>query len=189
MFSWRHKKFHEPLEELEEGGADQPAENGALGGEALSIEKAVQLEGLINELTKGLSQAKNELMRLPNVKPVIAEQGKGEPAKDGLIVQTIPAQAGSDAPADGQSPSPDEEDGLDALLEIPAEQEEVKKPDKESKKESEEESSSLAGFFSEEEEEENPLLGLITALPEVSARELLDEAQEITSIVLARKRG
>jgi len=48
---------------------------------------------------------------------------------------------------------------------------------------SEEDDGSLQNLFDDDEEEENPLAGLLKLLPEVTASELLNEAQEVSIIV------
>ena len=47
----------------------------------------------------------------------------------------------------------------------------------------EEEDISFSSLFDEEEEEENPLAGLITSFPDITAQELLEEVQEVKKIV------
>ncbi len=63
----------------------------------------------------------------------------------------------------------------------------VKADDKEKEKEKESEpkagDDSLANLFRQEETDENPLRGLITSLPESSANEIYDEAQEIANLL------
>ena len=41
----------------------------------------------------------------------------------------------------------------------------------------------LSDIFNQEDEEENPLVGLISTLPDVAAAELLDEAKEIEKMM------
>jgi hypothetical protein len=50
------------------------------------------------------------------------------------------------------------------------------------------EDDSFNSLFNSEEEEINPLASLISALPDVSAQELVDELQEIKDIILDNKR-
>ncbi len=47
---------------------------------------------------------------------------------------------------------------------------------------------SFAGLFEKDEEIENPLSGLIKSLPDVSARELLNEATEVSEIIREMRR-
>ena len=55
---------------------------------------------------------------------------------------------------------------------------------KEEKKEAKpDDADSLNNLFSSEEEEENPLAGLINSLPDVTARELMDDLAEIQRII------
>jgi hypothetical protein len=54
------------------------------------------------------------------------------------------------------------------------------KAEKEPEKEDDD---SLGNLFSQEEEEENPLASLLNSLPDVTAQELLDDAQEITEMM------
>jgi len=61
--------------------------------------------------------------------------------------------------------------------------------EEESETENEEGSDSIADLFSDDEEEENPLAGLITSLPDVTARDLLGEAQEVETMVRQWHKG
>lgn len=52
-----------------------------------------------------------------------------------------------------------------------------------------EDNDSLNNLFSDDEEEENPLANLITSLPDVSVRELMDDLEEIKRIIQEWKTG
>ena len=41
----------------------------------------------------------------------------------------------------------------------------------------------MSSLFGQEEDEENPLEGLLSSLPDVTASELLTEAQELTAMM------
>ena len=55
--------------------------------------------------------------------------------------------------------------------------------DEKNEPENEGEGDSLSNLFSQDEEEENPLASLIASLPDVAARELIGEAQEIEEML------
>lgn len=62
--------------------------------------------------------------------------------------------------------------------------------DEESETEDEEAGDSISSLFSDDdEEEENPLTGLINALPEVTAGELIKDMQEVKAMVNQWRRG
>ena len=128
---------------------EKPDQGAAEAGDSL-VNQVTSLEELVNNTEKGLNEDKDEA------------QIKGAPAR--------PHQPMGELTVQPDEESTDEENDLSSLL---------GKPDKEDETKDEEQTDSLFSIFDEEEEEVNPLLNLINSLPDITAKEVLDEAQEI----------
>jgi len=154
--------------------------------------KVTNLEEVVNERTKGLEETEEQLKELSNTVNSTDED------KDEAQIEGDPAQPHQ--PKSELSVQPEEED-LSTLLGKVDDEEEEGEPTEEgqndslsdlfSKDEEEEgeqteegQSDSLADLFSQDEEEENPLAGLIASLPNLTAKEVLDELEEIKAMVL-----
>ena len=168
MFSWRNK-LREPF-----GKQPSPEEDNSTVGEEPD-EDAPKAEDTLITQTASEDAPK---------------------AEDTLITQTVSLEEVENIASDldeAQAKSPEE--GEDVLTqpvqpeeEPAAEEKDVNvlpgsADDKESKPKNEGEGDSLSNLFSQDEEEENPLAGLIASLPDVAARELLGEAQEVEEML------
>ena len=101
-----------------------------------------------------------------------SDEDKDEAEIEDVLAQ--PESEISDRPRKGPE---DEEKDLSILLGNADEEEE-------GEQENEGESDSLSNLFNQDEEVINPLMDLIASLPDVTARELLAEAQEVSAIIL-----
>jgi hypothetical protein len=157
------------------------------------IQKVGSLEELVARRTQDLKEAKEQLNQLHMEElPAIDEK---EAKAAALFTQPNPP------PGDPLSLKKEEEvvKGLDlkAILKVDMA---VKVPEAsvapkaepkaeaEKKPEAKAKDDSLAGLFDHEDENINPLAGLIKSLPDVSARELLNEATEVSEIIREMRR-
>ena len=139
------------------GKQSSPEEDNATGGEEPN-EDAPEAED--TTITKPIS-----LEELENA-DTDSDEAQAKSPEEGEDIQTQPVQL-------EEEPAGDK--GENVFLESA--------DDKESDTENEEDGDSISNLFSDDEEEENPLAGLITSLPDVTARELLDEVQEVEAMV------
>ena len=131
------------------------------------------LEEVVNKRTKGLEETEEQLKELSNTVNS-SDEDKDEAQIEGDPVQ--PHQPESELSVQPEEKAPEEED-LSFLQGKPDEKEEGEQTE-------EEQSDSLADLFSQDEEEVNPLAGLIASLPNLTAKELLDELEEVKTMVL-----
>ncbi len=142
-----------------------PVQKGdAAGSEEALVTQIANLEEVVNKRTKGLEETREQLVQLSDVEKIPEE------VKDLL---SMPNQAKAKIAAESKA---SELEDLRALLgtgdaELEKEQKNEVKGD------------SLSSLFEVEEEENNVLLNLIKSLPEVTAEELLGDAQEVESIM------
>ena len=114
-------------------------------------------------------------------------------AEDALITRVVSLEEMNNmASGPGEAPEKAPEEIEDTLAQPDAEPAAEEKGvtgvpesagDGESEPEGEDEGDSFSNLFSQEEEEENPLAGLITSLTDVAAGELIEEAQEVKTLL------
>jgi hypothetical protein len=155
--------------------------------EALATKIAV-LEEQVNSKTKKLEQAERKIKNLavaastpqedapprphgPLVELEVEPTGGGEADGD-TNVGTLLGEATEEAKTTA-APVATTAPETPAATATPSATKEAKK----------EEDDSLSNLFRQEEDEENPLAALISSLPDVSTRELLDDLQEIKEII------
>ena len=177
--------------ELTEPGA------GILGGDDTLVNQITSLEELVSKRTQELEEARARLTQLntseahPDIPgepvaeiSVTADTGAevtGEDGVDGLFV--MPNQPGDeDKVAVKEEPKAEALD-LNTTVTGVGEEEEAAEPEEPAEPTANEAADSFAGIFNSEEEEENPLLGLVSSLPDVNADELLQEAEEIYALI------
>jgi len=161
-----------PVNEDEAMELERPGEGTAEAEETL-VKQISGLEEMVSQRTRELEDAKVQLSQLSTV--VEGTDGTEEKA---LVEElfTQPNQPAGESPVPTEEGAPAEEKEPDALL-TETEEKGEEKPG------SEGESDMLSDIFSQEDEEENPLVGLISTLPDVAAAELLDEAKEVEKMM------
>ena len=160
-------------------GKKSTQEEGALENENFSedvaeagapvVNQVTSLEELVNKRTRDLEAAREQLKQLSGSTEGSEEKDEAE-VEELFTAPNQPKGESSDQPKAEQAG--EEKDVLPEKADA-----EPKAPENEQG--SEGEGDSLSDLFSQEEEIENPLAGLISTLPDVTARELLDEVQEI----------
>ena len=174
-----------PVQEGDVAASEKLDEGVVEVGDTL-VTKVTSLEELVNKRTRDLEEAKEQLKQLSSNAQSLHE-AKDEDEDEAKVEElfTQPHQPeGELSGQPGEEPA-DEEKDLNALLQKADGEETGQKNEQENKQENEGESDSLSSLFSQEEEVENPLAGLITSLPDVTVKELLDEAQEIKVMMSA----
>ena len=153
----KRRKSREPSEEKsspQEGDAEKKnPDEGSTEAEDTPINQVTNLEELISEKTGDLEEADED-------KDVTAQPHKPQ--------SELTVEPGEELSGEGEKPSSEEND-LSVLL--GKDEEEEEKGD------------SLSNLFDQEEEEANPLATLITSLPDVTASELVNEAQETITMI------
>ena len=151
------------------------------------VRKVENLEELVSKRTAGLEETREQLEKLSdNSEGSEGGENKAGGATDALF--SHPGQPAAELSVEVEKVGESEEEtgaekpGKDKAAELL-----LVKEDAEETKESEDEEDSLKNLFSNDEEEVNPLAGLINSLPDVTASELLNEAQEIKIIVRERR--
>ena len=156
----------EAIAEIEEPGEDT--------GEAedIIITKITNLKELVNKRTKDLEEAQELLSQLSEL-----EDKPGEDKSEARAQEppAQPPQPESELAVPTEETLPEEEKDLNALMEKEAE--------------GKEEDDSFSDLFGQGEEEENPLAGLITSLPDVTAEEILEEAKELQIMLSGRQQS
>ena len=168
MFLKMKRKSREPSEQ--KGDADQkgkPDQGATEAGDNL-VTQISALEEMTNERTKNLEETKEELNQLANASELSAEDKNEAEGKEELAQPHGPKAELVVESEDGET---GKEKDLNVLLG------EVNEQEGEQEKEGDDDS--LSNLFDQEEEEINPLAGLISALPSVTAEELLNEARAI----------
>ena len=136
--------------------------------------EAVHLQELLNNKTRELEDTTWRLEQLSN-----GDNDSEENEAGAEVRQTMARAIG---PKSELSVQPDEESPLSEKdLSLFAEEAD------EEGREDNERSHSPADLFNQGEEEENPLRSLINSLPEVTARELLEQARVIRTMMLENK--
>lgn len=142
-------------------------------GDSLA-DQAASLEETLNERTKDLEKTEEQLVKLSN------SAGSSDGDKDAPVQPHKPkaellveekeetSTKGKETSTKGKE-TPAADNDLSILL---------GKDDEEEGK-----NDSLSNLFGQEEEEVNPLAGLIASLPDVTAVELLNEAQETSAMI------
>ena len=182
MFSKFRSKLREPF-----GVKPAAEQNDDAGGQDPFIAQITNLEGLVNKRTKDLQEAQEQLKKLSGATQDSTED-IGEIKAEGLF--TRPNQPKEELVVQPEEQTPDTEKKAEAEKE-PASSLEVTGEEKEEEQEQsdEEQDDSMSSLFSQEEEEENPLSALLSSLPDITASELLAEAQEITAMMRVSQRN
>lgn len=193
------------------GKPKEKPEKDDAGVESASVEQISEMEEKINGRTKNLEEKAQQLQGLAAENGAAEKNREDHPGPHGPLAELTlepddeqPETDDFDAGADlfeeggeevkvfefsGESPAPPE-DKKEAKFEKTGEEaksdeaKEDAKPD-EAKEEAkpEEGDDSINNLFSEDEEEENPLANLIKSLPDVTAKELIDDLNEIKGII------
>lgn len=158
------------------------------------VHKIESLEELVARRTQSLKEAQAQLSHLVvEDSPETGKENKDEVKVEDLFTQPNPPGA----PAKEEIAVKEED--LKAILKVDVisvgEKEAIaapgvekaeagKKPEVKTKAKDD----SLADLFDQEEEKDNPLDRLIQSLPDVSARELLNEAKEVSTIIKGWRR-
>ena len=149
------------------------------------VRKVENLEELVSKGTVGLEATREQLEKLSdNSEGSEGGENKAEEAADVLFSR--PGQPAAELSVEveklGESGEETgaEKPGKDEMAELLLVKEEAEETE-------ESDEDSLKNLFSDDEEEVNPLAGLINSLPDVTASELLNEAQEIKIIVRERR--
>jgi hypothetical protein len=189
---------------------DKP-EKGTEMPEETTAEQIVEIEDKINGRTKNLEETTKELKELISEETDDEEAGVGPHGPlDELTVEPEDEKtddedilAGPHKPLNELSIEPEDklaeidDDGLDD--ELPEGAGEIKvvevkagseTPEAESEPKVEDlNADSINNLFADEEEEENPLANLIKSMPDVTARELVDDIEEIQGIIKEWQKG
>ena len=163
---------HSPQEsdaaEMEKSAQDTAEEKDPL------VTQITNLEGLVNKRTKDLEEARKQLSELHET----TESSDEDDDKDGSPVEelfTQPNQAKSEPAAVSAEAQPVESKDAESLME--------KTDVEEGEPEEKTEDDATSDLFSSDDEEENPLAGLIGSLPEVTTRELVEDAKQVTTML------
>ena len=149
----------------------------------VAVSQISNLEEHLNDRTQNLEETGQQLEELSDTVEEPQEEEAAAPQPHGPLNEL--EVGSSDEPFD-------EETDVSTLLEEAPEELNVVKVDAgaeataEAEKEPEAtvtESDSLDNLFSDGEDEENPLASLISAMPDVTSQELLDDLQEIKEII------
>ena len=175
---------------LKMGKSKGKPEQGADEEEAVLVKKVKNLEELAISKPQDLEELTAQLEQLPE-KEGNLEEGKeetdalfSEPDKPAVESLEEPKEGGElggkeEANKEEQGPEKGEEKVQEEGAKITLENAEQGKEEQSS----EGDDDSLQNLFADDEEEVNPLAGLLKSLPEVTASELLNEAQEVSIIV------
>lgn len=149
------------------------------------VRKVENLEELVSKGTVGLEATREQLEKLSdnsegseggeNKAEEVADELFSRPGKPAAELSVEVEKLGESGEETGA-----EKPGEDEMAELLLVKEEAEETE-------ENEEDSLKNLFSDDEEEVNPLAGLINSLPDVTASELLNEAQEVSVIVRARR--
>ena len=173
------KKSHESSEKKsspKEGNIknNKPDKGSIEPGDSLA-DQAASLEETLNERTKDLGKTEEQLVELSNTvdssdgdkdAPV---QPKNKPKAELLVEDEGEASTEEEEPSSEKQEPPAGDSDLSSLLG--------------KGEEDGGEGNSLSNLFDQEDEEVNPLAGLITSLPDVTAMELINEAQETKEMI------
>ena len=162
MFSWKNK-LRAPVGNTSSPDEDEVAEREE--PDESDVEADAKVEN--NLITKTVSMEEMENMAGDADKT----QEKNSEESENALTQPVPLE---------EEPSVEEKETDDIFGSADKE---------ESEPEKEEESDSISDLFSDEEEEENPLAGLITSMPDVAAKELLEEIKEVQVLLREWQEG
>ncbi len=187
-------RLHKPFGRKSPEVAEESAEPGKLdmgntGAEETLVNQITSLEELVQKRTAELEEAKAQLQQLVTttdapdqgggpVGPLAATAGGADEAESEAQVEvlfTTPNQPRGELVVPAEEVSGEAKDEVVAAE--PADKAEAVEVAKDGA------GASPTDLFSYEDEEENPLTALISALPEVSATELLREAKEIERLL------
>ena len=163
---------HSP-QENDAAEMEKPAQDTAEEKDPL-VTQITNLEELVNQRTKDLEEARKQLGELHET----TGSSDGDDAKDEAPVEelfTQPNQAKSEPSAVSEKEQPVESKDMELLTGNT----DVKEEEPEEKAEDD----ATSDFFSSDEDEENPLAGLIGSLPEVTTKELVEEAKQVTTML------
>ncbi len=152
----------------------KPAQNTAAEKKDPLVVQISNLEELVNKRTKDLEEAKRQLVQLHDSGEDRQNKDNKDAKVEQLFSQPNQTKAESKPSAQPQAAQP---------VEMKAATPPQKADTGEAKKENKETDSQSLDLFSNEEVEENPLAGLITSLPNVTAEELIKEVQEVTTML------
>ncbi len=177
--------------ELTEPGA------GILGGDDTLVNQITSLEELVSKRTQELEEARARLTQLntsethPDIpgEPVAeisvtagtGAEVTGEDGVDGLFV--MPNQPDDEDKVAVEEVTKVDELDMDTTVTGVGEEEEGAELTEPGEPATNEASDSFAGIFKNEDEEENPLLGLISSMPDINADDLLREVNEIHALL------
>jgi len=195
---------------LKIGKSTEKNENGNAGAKGSTATHATELEEHLNGRTDNLKQTAKQLKKLSDKVSSSKENEGISPKPHGPIavleVRTEDIVSGADIIRKSEIGDPPEEEGEKVkLVEVsakaailpkgeaanppknqavtPPKTEATTPPKEEKKPPPEEGGDSLNKLFSNDEEEENPLANLIRSLPDVTTEELIDDLNEIKSII------
>ena len=151
----------------EDDATKEKSEEGATDGGDTLVTQAINLGDIDNNQTKNLAETGEQLGQLVDTP---------ESASEEQDIQDILSQ-----PVQSEEKAADKENDLSILL-GGIDEEEGEQADKEK-------SDSLSNLFSQEEDEENPLSGLINSLPDATAKELIDDAKEVKTMIVELQHG
>ena len=167
--------------ELKIGKSQEKPDRDAAEADDAPITQMAGLQEQLNNRTKNLEETEQQLRELSDAMKAPEEDENATPKPHGplseLTIEAEDERTAEDAEIDillGEDEKEVKVLEVEASAAAPAEVE--KEPQKE-------EDDSLNSLFSQDEEEENPLASLINSLPDVTARELLDDLQEIKEII------
>jgi len=183
MFSKFRSKLREPFggkSSVEENNAEgENREDGATEAQDPFVTQITNLEGLVNKRTRDLQEAQEQLEQLSGTAQDSGEDG-GEVKAEKLFTQ--PNQPKEELVVQPEEKTADVGKEPDSLLEEAGEKGEEEEQGSD-EQEGKEQDDSMSNLFSQEEEEENPLESLLSSLPDITASELLAEAQELTEMM------
>ena len=179
------KKREEPVEAVAEA-AGQPAEAEAVDNieeqaDSTLVNQITSLEDIVNQKTKELEETRGQLEELSatrqdNTANILVDNTDGVE-----VVLEMPNKSGG-------SPVPEAEVDTSAITGAAETTGDDSKAEAEDGDEDEGEGEG-DDLFSMEEEEVNPLAGLMAALPDVSADELMQELVDIKDLVTHQRSG
>ena len=174
------RRSREPSEQKGETNENGKPGKGNNEADDSLVTQISNLEELVTERTKNLENAKEELSQLVN-----ASESSGEDKKEAEAQEEAarPHRPRGELVVEPEGEVVIEEENLEISVEKADEQGEKQEQGGEQEKESGQEmeggDDSLSNLFNQDEEEVNPLAGLISSLPEITAEELLNEARAI----------
>ena len=193
-------KSLDSIKSLTIGKLKEKLEGDAVGAGETSTVQIADMGEQINNRTKDLEETEQQLKELADIAKASEENEEAQPQPHGplseLSIETEDQLEGLDDEIDTETIVEEAGEAI-KVVEVGAgataraeavtvkelTKEDEKEEEKEEEKQEEPEGDSLNNLFSQDEQEENPQANLINSLPEVTARELLDDLQEINEII------